>query len=81
MDDKLLAEGFIMSMKVTSEVAMDCLTEVLRQQKENKCENLPDPGLIETAIHRFTREREFMDEHSDEIIQFISKDLKTNYKS
>lgn len=81
MDDKLLAESFIMSMKITNEVVMDCLNEILGQQRRNKREDLPDPDIIEAAITRFTRERAYMDKNGDKIIQLISKDLKTNYKS
>lgn len=69
MDEKLLAEGFIMTMRVTSEVAIDCLNEILRQQKEHKLDTLPGPDLIEMTIKRFECEQKLMEEDGDGIIQ------------
>lgn len=81
MDDKLVAEGFIMTMQITNEVTIDCLNEILRQQRERKLDTLPDPRLIEIAIDRFKSEQALMKEDGERIVQNIldgkSKDPKS----
>lgn len=71
MDDKLLAEGFIMTMQITNAIAIDCLNEILRQQKEYKLDSLPDPDLIEMTIKRFECEQKLMEDDGDGIVQNI----------
>lgn len=81
MDDKLLVEGFVLMMKITNEVTINCLKEILRQQKEHKLETLPDPDLIEMAIKRFNAEQSLMDEDLDGLIETILKNHVKVYKS